>query len=72
MATKVIKFPVAYQPPVGEISSSVLWFFSQCLIYAGAALGNRCDDRQETGKAERLSFRSALRNYILHITKNAE
>ena len=39
MATKVIKFPVAYQPPVGEISSSVLWFFSQCLIYAGAALG---------------------------------
>jgi hypothetical protein len=26
-------------PPVGEISSSVLWFFSQCLIYAGAALG---------------------------------
>ena len=26
-------------PPVGEISDSVLWFFAQCLIYAGAALG---------------------------------
>lgn len=26
-------------PPVGEISDSVLWFFSQCLIYAGSALG---------------------------------
>ena len=22
-------------PPVGEISDSVLWFFAQCLIYAG-------------------------------------
>ena len=26
-------------PPVGEISDSVLWFFAQCLIYAGSALG---------------------------------
>ena len=26
-------------PPVGEISDSVLWFFAQCLLYAGAALG---------------------------------
>lgn len=26
-------------PPVGEISDSVLWFFAQCLIYAGTALG---------------------------------
>jgi hypothetical protein len=34
--------------------------------------GGTGQDRQETGKAERLSFRSALRNYILHITKNAE
>jgi hypothetical protein len=25
--------------PVGEISDSVLWFFAQCLLYAGAALG---------------------------------
>ena len=25
--------------PVGEISDSVLWLFSQCLLYAGAALG---------------------------------
>ena len=25
--------------PVGEISESVLWFFAQCLIYAGSALG---------------------------------
>ena len=23
-------------PPVGEISDSVLWFFAQCLIYAGS------------------------------------
>lgn len=26
-------------PPVGEISDSVLWFFAQCLLYAGSALG---------------------------------
>ena len=26
-------------PPVGEISNSVLWYFAQCLIYAGSALG---------------------------------
>lgn len=26
-------------PPVGEISDSVLWYFAQCLIYAGSALG---------------------------------
>ena len=26
-------------PPVGEIIDSVLWFFAQCLIYAGTALG---------------------------------
>jgi len=26
-------------PPVGEISDSVLWFFAQCLLYAGTALG---------------------------------
>lgn len=25
--------------PVGEISDSVLWFFAQCLLYAGSALG---------------------------------
>ena len=25
--------------PVGEISDSVVWFFAQCLLYAGAALG---------------------------------
>jgi hypothetical protein len=25
--------------PVGEISDSVLWYFSQCLIYAGTAIG---------------------------------
>ena len=23
-------------PPVGEISDSVLWFFAQCLLYAGS------------------------------------
>ena len=26
-------------PPVGEISDSVLWFFAQCLIYAGSIFG---------------------------------
>ncbi len=26
-------------PPLGEISDSVLWFFAQCLLYAGTALG---------------------------------
>lgn len=26
-------------PPVGEISESVLWFFGQCLLYAGSILG---------------------------------
>ncbi|MBQ7510560.1 MAG: hypothetical protein IJT53_06630 [Prevotella sp.] len=25
--------------PAGEISDSVLWFFAQCLLYAGTALG---------------------------------
>ena len=26
-------------PPVGERSDSVLWFFAQCLIYAGSIFG---------------------------------
>jgi hypothetical protein len=26
-------------PPFGEISDSVLWFFAQCLIYAGSIFG---------------------------------
>lgn len=26
-------------PTVGEISDSVLWFFAQCLIYAGSIFG---------------------------------
>ena len=26
-------------PPTGEISDSVLWIFSQCLIYAGSIFG---------------------------------
>lgn len=26
-------------PPKGEISDSVLWIFSQCLIYAGSIFG---------------------------------
>ena len=25
--------------PVGEISDSVLWYFAQCLLYAGSAMG---------------------------------
>lgn len=26
-------------PPVGEVSDSVLWIFSQCLLYAGSIFG---------------------------------
>jgi len=26
-------------PPTGEIADSVLWFFAQCLIYAGSIFG---------------------------------
>ncbi len=26
-------------PPLGEISDSVLWFFAQCLLYAGSIFG---------------------------------
>lgn len=26
-------------PPLGDISDSVLWFFAQCLIYAGSIFG---------------------------------
>lgn len=26
-------------PPRGEIHESVLWFFGQCLVYAGSVLG---------------------------------
>lgn len=28
-----------FTPPVGEIHDSVLWFFAQCLIYAGSIFG---------------------------------
>ena len=26
-------------PPTGEVSDSVLWFFGECLIYAGSIFG---------------------------------
>lgn len=26
-------------PPMGEVSDSVLWFFGECLIYAGSIFG---------------------------------
>jgi hypothetical protein len=26
-------------PPTGDISDSVLWFFAQCLMYAGSIFG---------------------------------
>ena len=44
-----------FVPPVGEISDSVLWFFAQCLIYAGTALGidvmidHKLDKRNKEG-----------------------
>ena len=28
-----------FEPPVGEISDSVLWYFGQTLIYAGSVFG---------------------------------
>ena len=36
VALPVAGFAVA---PVGEIHDSVLWYFAQCLIYAGSAVG---------------------------------
>ena len=36
VALSVAGFAVA---PVGEIHDSVLWYFAQCLIYAGSAVG---------------------------------
>ena len=35
----VLSFMGFYEPPRGEISDSVLWFFSQTLIYAGSVWG---------------------------------
>ena len=31
--------PIYRTAPVGEIHDSVLWYFAQCLIYAGSAVG---------------------------------
>jgi hypothetical protein len=36
VALSVAGFAVS---PVGEIHDSVLWYFAQCLIYAGSAVG---------------------------------
>ena len=35
----VLAFLGFYSSPMGEISDSVLWYFSQTLIYAGSVLG---------------------------------
>lgn len=35
----VMSFLGFYTSPVGEISDSVLWYFAQCLIYAGSVFG---------------------------------
>ena len=32
-------FCAFWTAPVGEIHDSVLWYFAQCLIYAGSAVG---------------------------------
>ena len=51
VALSVAGFAVA---PVGEIHDSVLWYFAQCLIYAGSAVGidviidKRVRDHQNT------------------------
>lgn len=35
----VLSFLGFYASPLGEISNSVLWYFSQTLIYAGSIFG---------------------------------
>ncbi len=32
-------FCAFWTEPVGQIHESVLWYFAQCLIYAGSAIG---------------------------------
>ena len=32
-------FCAFWTAPVGEIHDAVLWYFAQCLIYAGSAVG---------------------------------
>lgn len=39
LAGVVLSFAGFCVEPLGHISDSVLWFFAQCLLYAGAALG---------------------------------
>lgn len=39
IAGVILSFWGFYVEPLGHISDSVLWFFAQCLLYAGAALG---------------------------------
>lgn len=51
-----------YTPPVGEVSRSVLWFFSQCLLYAGSIFGVGAYVRGKTAEeppATRRTRRSA-------------
>jgi hypothetical protein len=35
----VLAYLGCYLPPQGEISDSVLWYTSQCIIYAGSVFG---------------------------------
>lgn len=48
-------------PPVGEISNSVLWYVSQCLIYAGSVFGVSAyvDARIQKNINERISRQSS-------------
>ena len=39
VAGTVLSYLGFYQPPVGEISESVLMFTAQALVYAGSAFG---------------------------------
>ncbi len=39
VAGPVLSYLGFYQPPVGEISESVLMFTAQALVYAGSAFG---------------------------------
>ena len=40
-------------PPAGEISDSVLWYFAQCLIYAGSVFGISLYAQQKVGEMRR-------------------
>ena len=53
LAGVILSYAGFYAPPIGVISESVLWFFAQCLLYAGAALGIDVVIEQKLKKREK-------------------